>query len=377
MTTNANISPAQTVTRSVLIVIVISLMFIAVWIVKDILMLTLTAIIFAVLLTTPIRFFVQRGLKRPLAVLITLALVLVLVVATALLLLPGLFEQFRQLVSIYIPGAAAQLQDQLKTENLTRTFPFLTGIDPKAITEITNQISTQVLGGLGNLGAQIFPFVGGLASTALSILIVFFLAMYFVADPATHEHGLLKLMPLRYRPRAKQIMRKLDRTLRKYLQAQIVLMLLIGVSTSVALLLIGVPLAGALGTITGLFAFIPNFGPLVALVPILAVAIINTPQQVGLVIVVFYVLQFVQSQLITPLLMGQEVNLPPAVILLSQIIAGIFFGFLGLLLSVPLAAILVVLVREIYVKDILGDFEPETEDVPLRGTPDSEPLRAT
>ena len=91
----------------------------------------------------------------------------------------------------------------------------------------------------------------------------------------------------------------------------------------------------------------------------LAVSLINIPQQIGLILVVFYVLQFVQSQLITPLLMGQEVNLPPAVILLSQIIAGIFFGFLGLLLSVPLAAIAVVLVREIYIKDVLGDTDTD------------------
>src|SRR5258706_8214105 len=112
-------------------------------------------------------------------------------------------------------------------------------------------------------------------------------------------------------------------------------MLLIGSTTGLALAMIGVPLAGALGTITGLFAFVPNFGPLVALLPILAVAIINTPGQVGLVVVVFYVLQFIQSQLITPLLMGQEVNLPPAIILISQIVAGVFFRFFGLLLSVP------------------------------------------
>jgi predicted PurR-regulated permease PerM len=108
-------------------------------------------------------------------------------------------------------------------------------------------------------------------------------------------------------------------------------------------------------------AFIPNFGPLVALIPIIAVALINTPDQVLLIVIVFYVVQFLMSQLLAPILMGREVNLPPAIILLSQIIAGIFFGFLGLLLSVPLAAIGVVLVREIYIKDILGDTDrPET-----------------
>ena len=94
-----------------------------------------------------------------------------------------------------------------------------------------------------------------------------------------------------------------------------------------------------------------------------------------LIIVVFYVLQFLMSQIVAPILMGQEVNLPPAIILISQIIAGIFFGFLGLLLSVPLAAIIVVLVREIYIKDILGDHGPEKEPL-MEMVVDSEPARS-
>jgi predicted PurR-regulated permease PerM len=335
------------------------------WLIRDIIMLTLTAVIFAVLLTSPVRFFVRRGIKRPIAVFITLILIIAVVIAAGALLLPGLLDQFRQLVTDYLPRAAAQLQDELQAPKLIQRFPFLQGLNPQDIAKVTDQISTQLLGGLANVGSQIFPFVGGLASTLLSILIVVFLALYFVADPDMHERGMVKLIPIRYRPRALEIIGKLDRVLRNFLQAQILLMLLIGVSTGLALAIIGVPLAGALGTITGLFAFVPNFGPLVALIPILAVSLINIPQQIGLIVVVFYILQFVQSQLITPLLMGQEVNLPPAVILLSQIIAGIFFGFLGLLLSVPLAAIAVVLVREIYIKDILGDTEPDSEEQKL------------
>jgi predicted PurR-regulated permease PerM len=279
-------------------------------------------------------------------------------------LLPQLLGQFQQLISIYIPGATTQLQSQLQPDNLTARFPFLKDIDPKTLENLSNQVRDQLVGGLGTVGSQIFPFVGSLASTLLSILIVVFLAMYFVADPDMHERGLIKLMPLRYRSRGFEILLKLDSTLRKFLQAQVILMLLIGLTTAAALVLMGVPLAGALGTITGLLAFIPNFGPLVALVPIVAVALINTPDQILVVIIVFYVLQFLMSQIVAPVLMGQEVNLPPAIILLSQIVAGIFFGFLGLLLSVPLAAIIVVLVREIYIKDILGDTGPEQQ--PLR-----------
>ncbi len=353
MAAASNIQNGQLV-RWVLVTFIVALLFVAIWLIRDILMLTLTAVIFAELLTTPVRFLVRRGVRRPVAVLLTMVLVIVLIAAATALLLPGLLDQFRDLVVRYIPAAAEQLQRELQPQNLIARFPFLEGLDLKSVTD---QVSTQFLGGLANLSTQVFPFFGSLASVVLSILIVMFLAVYFIADPGTHERGLLKLTPIRYRPRAQEILVKLDTVLRKFLQAQVVLMMLTGVLTIIALWVLGMPLAGVLGTITGLFSFVPNFGPLLALVPILAVAIINVPTQVGLIVLVFYVLQFLVSQLLAPLLLGQEVNLPPAMILLSQIIAGIFFGFLGLLLSVPLAAIIVVLVREIYVRDILGDVE--------------------
>ncbi len=345
--------------RWVLMTLALVLVLVGVWLVRDILLLAVTAIILAVLLTTPIRFFVRRGVPRPLAIIFTLILLVVVIAGAMLLLLPGLIDQFSQLIYVTIPKAAQQLQTELTPDNLKAQFTFLKQIDPATIQGVADQINQQVLGVLTNLPGQIFPLFGGLASALLNILIVVFLAMYFVADPDMHERGLIKLIPLPYRHRAYEVLIKLEITLRKFLHAQILLMILIGVAEGGVLALIGVPLAGALGTIAGLLAFIPNFGPLVALIPIIAVAVINTPNQILLIIIVYYVIQFIMSQLLAPILMGREVNLPPAIILLSQIVAGIFFGFLGLLLSVPLAAIAVVLVREIYIKDVLGDVEEE------------------
>ena len=344
------------ITRWVLISFMTIVLFFAIWLIRDIVMLILTAIIFAVLLTSPIRFFTRMNIRRPLAVLLTIVLVIGVIALTITVVLPPLLEQISTLVSQTIPSATRQLQEELKPENLTARYPFLTGILQNVDLQTTfNQISSQVVERVATFSSQIFPFVGSVLSTVLSILIIIFLSLYFVADPQTHSNGMIRLFPKAYRPRAQEIMLQLFHAIRHYLKAQLVLMMLIGLSTGIMLAILGVPLYSALGTITGLFAFVPNFGPLIALIPILAVAIINTPEKILLIVLVFYSLQFVQSQIITPLLLGQGVNLPPAVILLAQIIAGIFFGFLGLLLAVPLAAIIVTLIREVYIKDILGD----------------------
>ncbi|HLY26063.1 MAG TPA: AI-2E family transporter [Aggregatilineales bacterium] len=373
MTTTTN--SANPTMRWILLTLAVVLVLVGVWLVRDILLLTVTAIILAVLLTTPIRFFVRRGVPRPLAMILTLVILVITIVIALVLLLPGLIDQFSQLISS-IPKAAQLLSTSLTPENLKAQYPILQQIDPATIQSVSDQINHQILDVLSNLPGQVAPLFSGLASAILSVLIVVFLAMYFVADPDTHERGLIKLVPLPYRRRAYEVLVKLETTLRKFLHAQIILMVLVGIAEGGVLALIGLPLAGALGTITGLLAFIPNFGPLVALIPIIAVAVINTPNQILLVIFVFYIIQFIMGQLIAPILMGREVNLPPAIILLSQIVAGIFFGFLGLLLSVPLAAIAVVLVREIYIKDVLGDVDAEESLGQMIGEPNVSPESA-
>lgn len=351
--------PAITTSNGVIIRWVIftfigALLLIALWLARDIAMITLMSIIFAILLTTPVRFFVRLGAPRTLAVLLTIALVIASIVVINLLILPGLLTQFSTLLNVTLPAAADRLRRDLTAENLLASYPFLEGFDLNAAVE---NIQTQLIDRVGSITSQVLPLVSGVAGALVNVLIVLFLSMYFVSDPNTHQQGLLRLFPVAYRPRAYQILVRLDEMLRRFLQAQILIMVLIGFTTGLALLLMEVPLSTALGTITGILAFIPNFGPLISLVPILAVGIINTPDKIVAILVVFVLIQFVYSQIVSPILFGSGVNLPPALILLSQIIFGLYFGFLGIILSVPLAAIGVVLIREIYIYDILGDRE--------------------
>jgi predicted PurR-regulated permease PerM len=346
-------SANNVVMRGILFTFAIALALLALWQVRDIIMLSLTAVIIAILLTSPIRFFMRHGLRRWMAVVLSLILILFTISFVTALILPSLLEQFRILAVQTIPSAWELIQKELQPEVLTARYPFLRGLVSDLPTELNDQLGNV----LSTLGEQLFPFLSNVLSTLVSFLIVIFLSLYFIADPDTHWRGTLRLLPLPYRPRAREIMARLDLTLRRYLQAQVLLMLLTGTAVTVALALMRVPLAGALGVISGLFSFVPNFGPLVALIPIAAVALINTPDQVFVMLLIYFAIQFVVSQIVTPLLFGQEINLPPAVILLAQIVAGVFFGFLGLLLSAPLAAIVSVLVREVYIHDVLGDTE--------------------
>ena len=341
----------------------------ALWIIRDIVLLVFASVIVAVLIDTPISFLMRRGLNRPLAVLLSSALFIIILGLTFVVIVPGLVEQFVDLAGL-LPEGYNRLLELHESGDLYAELPWLETI----INELNLDLSSlgplleQIFQALQQIPSVFFPVVGGVASVLLNVLILLFMTGYFLATPSLYLNGLLRMAPLAYRTRAREILQRLNLTLEGFLRAKTLSMFIVGVGVFVSMALLGIPLAAALGVLTGLFSFVPNFGPLVALVPTLAVTVVNAPNMWLWSVVVIYGWIFLESQFIGPYLMSEEIALPPVMVLLGQIVAGVFFGFLGLVLAVPLTAIVMVLVQEIYIKDILGDHGeplPQMEDVSL------------
>ena len=162
-------------------------------------------------------------------------------------------------------------------------------------------------------------------------------------------------MPLHRRDRACQVARQLNHDLRRWLQCQMIEMVVLAVLVWIALQLLGVPLALPLAVIAGLTNFIPYIGPLIGLLPVAAVAFTDSAQT-GLLAVGSYLLaQTIEGNLITPLVYQRLVHIPPALTLAAQLAFGTFAGILGIALAAPLAVMLRVLLRMLYVEDALGD----------------------
>ena len=340
-------------TRYVLTAIIVIVLLLAAWVIRGILLLTLASVILVVLFTIPIRFLVRRGVRRVPAIILSVLFILFLVIGLVATALPDLFQQFAVLVTDIIPQGIQTLIDRYWTTNVIQDqFPFLQTVD---VEDLLNTLSGQLAAALGQFSISVLPVLGGVADTLLSVLIIIFLSIYLLADPQMHQEGLIRLFPVWYRYRVREIIVRLDFALRGWLRATIISMAFVGVATWLGLALLGIQQAAALGVLAGLLSFIPNFGPIIALVPSIAVGIIQTPESVGWIIVIIYGVSFVQSQIFTPLLVAGSIRLPPVLVLLGQIVAGAFLGFLGIMLAVPITAILMVLVQEVYVKDILGD----------------------
>jgi predicted PurR-regulated permease PerM len=346
-------------------VVVVGLFF-AVWQVRSTLLLVLASVILVVLFTMPIRFFVRRGMNRGPATIISLLGILVFLLVIMLVVLPSLLEQFAILATT-VPAGIRELANQWESGQLVERYPWLEGVQlfiqntlqTQSLDQLFSEVTRQLGSALGQLGGSVLPVVSGVASTLLSILIVVFLSLYFLADPRMHEEGVIKLFPLWYRDRVRQIIDRIDFTLRGWLQGQLLLMLIVGIASWLGLAAIGIEQAAALGVLAGLFSFVPNFGPIAALVPALAAGFAQGSDKILLIIVIIYGTSFLQSQIISPIVFKESINLPPVLVLVGQILAAIFFGFLGLMLAVPMTAILLVLVQEVYVKDILGDKSDE------------------
>jgi predicted PurR-regulated permease PerM len=213
----------------------------------------------------------------------------------------------------------------------------------------------RVLGDLGNLTRYLFPFLSSTATALGGILMIVFIAIYIAVDPSLYHRGLMHLFPHRSRKRAGEVMTNVAAMLRRWLVTQLVAMVAVGAITTLALLALRVPAAIALGVLAGLLEFIPIFGPILASIPAIAMAFIASPQQALAVAAVYVVIQQVESQLITPILMKEGMDLPPVLTIMTQATMALVFGFIGLVVAVPLLGAVLVPIKMLYVEGVVGD----------------------
>lgn len=193
--------------------------------------------------------------------------------------------------------------------------------------------------------------LGGVATTFVLIAT----ALYFAISPELYIDGLVRLFPLPYRPRARDVLLHIGRTLQWWSFGQLIDMSVVGVLTGIGLFVLGVPLALALAVLAGLFTFVPYFGAIVAAIPAMLVSLTVSWQDSLWVLAIFLGCHAIEGYLVSPLVQRRTIDLPPAVSILSMTILGAIFGPLGVILGTPIAAALLVAVREAYVGDVLGD----------------------
>jgi len=230
------------------------------------------------------------------------------------------------------------------------------------VKQVRDRLLTQVTG----IRHLLFPVIHSTIAALSGIIGVLFLAIYIGADTELYRRGILSLIPHRIRQRGEQVLDALADALRRWLITQFIAMLAIGGVTAIVLLVLHVPGALPLAILAGLLEFVPTVGPILSAIPAVAMAFVESPEKAAVVAVAYIGIQFLENHLLIPILMKEGVDLPPVLTILTQATMALTFGIMGLFVAVPVLVVATILVKMLYVEDVIGDqvMLPFTEERP-------------
>lgn len=311
------------------------------WLLSDIVLLIFAAVLIAVALRGVSDWLSMRTHLPPWASLPIVTVVTVgAIVLFGLWLGPPFFAEFKQLGQIFNHAIATAKAhpDASRWDRILLGLKHVVMAHKGAL--LGHSATSVVAGTLGGIG---------------SVVLVLITALYLAAAPQFYLNGSIRLFPLTYRPRAREIALEIGSVLRWWMLGQLVDMVVVAVLASVGLALLHVPLALALGVLAGLLTFIPYVGAFIAAVPGLVVAMTVGLSTVVWVIVIYLGCHMIEGYVVSPLVTRRMVHLPPAVTVFSMAIFGVIYGGFGVVIATPITAAALVLCREAYVADTLGD----------------------
>jgi predicted PurR-regulated permease PerM len=215
-------------------------------------------------------------------------------------------------------------------------------------------LGSQLLGGVGRLTSAVGSVIGAVASVIAMIVIGIFLA----SEPRLYDRGIAWMLPLRLRGGFYRIAEHAGFTLRRLLFGRLIAMVFEGVFTWFMLTIGGVPMAGLLGLVTGVLAFIPNIGAITSGVLMVAVGFSASANQGIWCIIVYFLVHNIDAYVVVPYVARRTVDIAPAVLLAMQLLMGALFGILGILFADPILATLKVVLIDLSRRQAEREGEP-------------------
>lgn len=320
------------------------------WQIRQLLLLAFTAIVLATALNQLVKQFQQWKLRRSLAIGLSVASLLIILLIFFLLIIPPFVQQFARLIEL-LPSSITEIEGIL--ERLTEFLPDQPWLDFTEIDNLFQQIQPLIERFI-NQSLNIFLTS---INTILQAILVFILTLMVLINPTPYLDLFIRLFPSFYRQRVGEIMARCEIALGSWTIGILIEMVFITALSGIGLWILQVPLALAHAVIAGLLNFIPNVGPTLSVVLPMAIALLDAPWKAGAVLILYLVIQQIESYWLTPTIMAKQVSLLPAITLLAQLIFASLFGALGLLIALPLTIVAGTWIEEILFKDVLDKWE--------------------
>lgn len=364
--------------RAVIAAVVIGALFAVLWVLKAALTPLAAAFVIAYLLDPLIDLFEARGVRRSFAIFLLLGLVGVALLGGVLVLVPKLQREIASLAA-HMPGYLERLVTVVLPEIEARL-----GIElPHTIDDIVERVrSGEIplpLDAVRAFVTQALAAVFGTATSLIGLLVIPILAYYLLVEFDQLVARVGRWVPPRQRGYVLDKVRTVDRLVSGFLRGQLIVAMTLGALYAVGFAVIGVDLALGVGFVAGVLALVPYLGNVVALLAAgtLCVLEFGFDWHLAAVLGWYVICQTLEGFVLTPRIVGQTVGMHPALVIVALLIGGDLFGFLGLLIAVPAAAVVKVFAQELFeiyrtsalfaepAAAVAADAPPEERDAPL------------
>lgn len=302
----------------------------------------LISIIGAYLLNPLVCKMEQKGIRRTIGILIIYTVLMATFIYTCFYLIPVVIRDLGKLVGV-LPEynekfrlTVQYFQDRWSEAGL-----------PQSIKSVIDNNITRVQDYLTESIATLISIIVLYLSKFFSFVLIPILLYYFLKDFNKITEEIKMLIPRKYRNHVVRVCSNIDEVFGSYIRSQIILSLIIAVMTTLALIILKIDFAVVIGIFNGIVNIIPYFGPIIGMVPAVLIALLQSPLKAFYTLIIFIVIQQIESDFISPKITGDSVGLHPVTVILSLIIGGELFGIPGMIFGVPLTAALKIIYCDI------------------------------
>ncbi len=322
-------------TSTLVKITILGLILFFAWTIKDILILLLISITLASALEPLVEMLLQWRIPRSVSVVAVYIVALAFVVLIGFLVTPPVVQQFQQVTNNDF--LASEISNKIGPNSFLREFN-LTEIVSKNVQSLANQFNA--------LSENFFSRTLGVFNGFIEIVTVLVVSFYLLAEKNGMKNFVYTLAPKESQPKILHIVTRIQKKIGLWMIGQIIVSAIIFAITFIALTVLGIKYALVLAILSGFFELIPYIGPFVAAIPAIFFAFLQSPTLAVVVMIMYIVLSKIEGYVLVPKIMQKTVGVSPLVILLAILIGFKLAGIFGILLAVPVVAVIQVIIEE-------------------------------